>query len=405
MRNSPRRFVLTQVRSALCWPGPKKHFERSTYIAMENLQHPESSQGLSPWVKACADLLEPPADWEPNLSSARARFEARADDRHRRRVGLKRYLLAGALAALMACIAVPSIPQTRAFAQQVGNRGWSRMEQFWYWLTLVRRPPSPLGRLPDVVNALHIRQVLNPGSPEPVSNAAEAALHAGFTPRLPDAGVLTAPPKLSVLGPMSFAAVIGAADLSSLALHNANVQASMQWDGARLTLQVGATITASWQDVSNTWCGGTAWSELTLSQCPAPVVTALPGLDTEGFPMAALQAAGLRNRDRAQQLARLPTTVPAILFGYRTPYRFVGVRAVNLRSGSATLVEEYGLDGPENGYEYSDGVLRIERITLLWSLRDRVYLLTGRTVPPADMVSPDSAAALASLIDLVNTID
>ena len=69
---------------------------------MENLQHPESSQDLSPWVKACADLLAPPADWEPNLSLARAAFEARADDHHRRRTGLKRYLLAGALAALIA---------------------------------------------------------------------------------------------------------------------------------------------------------------------------------------------------------------------------------------------------------------------------------------------------------------
>jgi hypothetical protein len=372
---------------------------------MEDLQHPESSQDLSLWAKACADLLAPPADWEPNLSSARARFEARADDRHRRRAGLKHYLLASAMAALIACIAVPSIPQTRAFAQQIGNGGWSRLEQLWYWVTLVRRPPSPLGRLLDVVKALHVRQVLKPRSPQPVSNAAEAALHAGFTPRLPDAGVLAAPPKLSVLGPMSFAAVIGAADLSSLALRNAGAQVSMQWDRAPLTLQIGATITASWPDASDARSGGTAWSELTLAQCPAPVVTAPPGFDLEAFAMAGLQAAGLRNGDRAQQLARLTTTVPALLFGYPTPYHFVGVREVGLRSASATLIEEFGLAGPEDGFGYSDGVPRIERITLLWSLRDRVYLLTGRTVPPAGMLSAGLAAALASVIDLANTID
>ena len=371
---------------------------------MENLQHPESSQDLSPWAKACADLLAPPADWEPNLSSARARFETRADDRHRRRAGVKRYMLAGAMAALIACIAVPSIPQTRAFAQQIGNDGWSRVEQFWYWVTLVRRPPSPLGRLPDVIKALHVRQMLKPGSPQPVSSAAEAALLAGFTPQLP-VGVLTAAPELSVLGPMSFAAVIGAADLSSLALRNAGAQVPMQWDGAPLTLQIGATITASWPDASDAHSGGTAWSELTLAQCSAPVVTAPPGFDLQAFAVAGLQAAGLRNQDREQQLARLTTTVPALLFGYSTPYHFVSVRDVSLRYGSATLIEEFGLAGPEDGFGYSDGVPRIERITLLWSLRDRVYLLTGRTVRPARVLSGDLAAALASVIGLANTID
>ena len=372
---------------------------------MENRQHLKSSQDLSPWVKACADLLAPPPDWEPNLSSARAGFEARVDCRHRRRASLKRYLLAGAMATLIVCIAVPSIPQTRAFAQQIGNAGWNGVERFWYWVTLVRRPPSPLGRLPDAVKALHVRQVLKPGSPRPVSNAADAALQAGFTPRLPDARVLTAPPTLSVVGPMAFAAVIDAAGLSSLALRNLGAPVPLQWDGAPLTLQIGATVSASWTDVSDSRSGGTAWSELTLAQCPLPVVTAPPGFDLEAFAMAGLQAAGLRNRDREQQLARLPTTVPAFLFGYLTPYRFAGVREVRLRSGSATLIEEYGLAGPEDGFGYSDGTPRIERIALLWSLRDRVYLLTGRTASPVRMLGADLAGALASAIDLANTID
>ena len=208
-----------------------------------------------------------------------------------------------------------------------------------------------------------------------------------------------------MIGPMSFAAVIGAADLSSLALRNAGAQVSIQWDGAPLTLQIGASITANWTDASDARSGGTAWSELTLSQCPPPIVTAPPGLDLEAFAMTGLQAAGLRNRDRAQHLARLTTTVPALLFGYPTPYDFVGVREVSLRSGSATLIEEFGLAGPEDGFGYSDGVPRIERITLLWRLRDRVYLLTGRTAPPASMLSADLAAALASVIDLAGTID
>jgi hypothetical protein len=318
---------------------------------------------------------------------------------------MKRYLLAGAMAALIACVAVPSIPQARAFAQQIGNSGWRRAEQFWYWVTLVRRPPSPLGRLPDVVKALHIRQTLKPGSPQAVSNPAEAAIHAGFTPRLPDSGVLTTSPRLSVLGPMSFAAVIGAADLSSLALRNAGAHVSMQWDGAPLRLQVGASVTANWPDGSDARSGGMAWSELSLAQCPPPIVTAPPGLDLEAFATTSLQAAGLRNGDRAQRLTRLTTTVPALLFGYPTPYHFVGVREVSLRSGPATLIEEFGVAGREDGFGYSDGAPRIERITLLWSLPDRVYLLTGRTAAPAGMLSADLAAALANIIDLANTIN
>jgi hypothetical protein len=374
---------------------------------MENFQHPESSQDLSAWVKACAELLAAPADWEPNLGSARAGLEARAEDRRRRRAGLRRYLLAGAIAALIGCIAVPSIPQARAFAQQVASGGWSRVEQCWYWVTLVRRPPSALGRLPDVVKALQVRQELQPGNPRPVSNTAEAALYAGFAPRLPDADMLTAPLRLSVLGPMSFSAVVGGADLSSLASRDAGVpvSVSMQWDGAPLRLQIGATITASWPDGSGRGPGGTVWSGLALSQSSIPVVTAPAGFDLEAFAMAGLQAAGLRNRDRAQYLGRLGTTVPALLYGYSTPYHFVSVREVGLRSGSGTLIEEFGLAGPEGGFGYADGVPRIERITLLWSRRDRVYLLTGRRVPPPGMLSIDLAAALASILQLANTID
>ena len=374
---------------------------------MDNLERRESTAELSPWIKACSDLLAPPADWEPNLNAALARFEARAYTSSRWRSGLKRYLLVGAMATLLACIAVPAIPQTRAFAQQVGTGGWRRLEQLWYWVTIVRRPPAPLGRLREAVKALHTRQVAQPGSPLAVSNAGEAAFRAGFIPRLPDAGVLSGSPRLSVLGPMSFAAVISTGDLA-LALRSAGAldrQVPQQWDGAQLTLQIGATVTASWSNVSDERAGGTAWSELTLAQGPPPVVTAPPAVDLEAFAVVGLQAAGMRNRDMALRLARRATTLPALLFGYMTPYHFAGAREVNLRTGSATLIEEFGLAGQNDGFGYSDGVPRIERLTLVWIVRDRVYVLSGRTETPVGMLSTDLAAALASAIDLANTID
>lgn len=374
---------------------------------MDNLEHRESSQELSPWVKACSDLLAPPADWEPNFNTALARFEDRAEARLRWRSGMKRYLLVGAMATLLACIAIPAIPPTRALAQQIGNGGWGRLEQLWYWITIVRGPWAQLNRLPDAEKVLHSQQVVKPGGPQAVSNAAEAALRAGFIPRLPDSSVLSGSPRLSVLGPMSFVAVISTADLAE-ALRTARVldrQVPQQWEGAQLTLQIGATVTASWSDVSDERSGRTAWSELSLAQGPAPGVTAPAGFDLEAFAMTGLQAAGMWNRDLAQRLAQHPTTVPALLFGYVTAYHYVRVLEVNLRTGSATLIQEFGLASQEHGFGYSDGVPRVERLTLLWSMRDRVYVLSGRTETPPGILSADLAAAVASAIDLANTID
>ncbi len=374
---------------------------------MDNHERRESTQELSRWVTACSELLAPPADWEPNLNTALVRYEARAYARLRWRSGLKRCLLVGAMAALLASIVIPAIPQTRAFTQQIGSDSWRRLEQLWYWITIVRSGPMLLGRLPDAMKALHTRQLAAPDGPHAVSNAAEAALRAGFSPRLPDASALSGSPRLVVLGPRSFVTVISTADLA-LALRNAGVldpQVPQQWEGAQLTLQIGATVTARWSDVSDGRAGGRAWSDLSLSQGTVRVDVAQPAFDLPGFAVAALRAAGLRNRELGLRLARRATTAPALLFGYLTPYHFVGVREVNLRTGSATLIEEFGLVGENRGFGYSDGVPRVERLTLLWSVPDRVYALSGVTRTPAHMNSSDLAAALASAIDLANAID
>jgi hypothetical protein len=369
---------------------------------MDNPERSESSHELSSWVNACSDLLAPPADWEPNLDAARARLEACVDARRRRRSGLKRYLLAGAMAVLLACVVVPAIPHTRAFAQQIGNRGWLRLEQLWYWITIVRSGPILMGKLSDAMEALHTQQLAKPESPEVVSSAAEAALRAGFTPRFPDSSVLTGSPRLSVLGPMSFVTVINTADLA-LALRKAGAldqQVPRQWDGAQLTLQIGATVTARWSNVSEQ-SGGSAWSDLTLVQGPAPVVTAPPGFDLETFAVAGLRAAGMRNRDMILRFARRATTAPALLSGYLPPFH-VGVdpRTGSKRLGFSTLIEELNAGDQSNWFGP-----RVERFTLLWSKPNRVYVLSGVTKTPTYMFSPDFAAALANAIDVADTID
>jgi hypothetical protein len=206
---------------------------------------------------------------------------------------------------------------------------------------------------------------------------------------------------------MSFVAVISTADLAQ-ALRTAGVPdqpVPQQWEGAQLTLQIGATVTARWSDVSDERSGGMAWSDLTLTQGPAQVVTTPAGFDLEAFAAVGLQAAGMRNRERALRLAQHATTAPALLFGYLTPYHYVGVQEVNLRTGSATLVQEFGRASQDHGFGYSDGVPRVERITLLWSVPDRVHVLTGVTKIPTTMLSLDLAAALASAIDLANSVE
>jgi hypothetical protein len=372
---------------------------------MDHPERSESSQELRQWVTACSDLLAPPEDWEPSLSKARVRFEARRDARLRRRSTLRHYFLIGATAALIACIAVPSIPQVSVLAQQFSNSSWRRLEQLWYWITIVRRGPVLLGRMPDLMKSLHTRPLGKPEPPYPVADLSEAAWRAGFTPRLPNSGVLSGSPQLSVHGPMSFATVISAAELTS-ALRKVGAQDQSvpgEWDGAQLTLQLGALVTARWSNVSEEGSRGTAWSDLTLTQGPMPVVAAPAGFDRAAFAITTLRAAGMRNRDMVLKLAQRATTAPALLFGYLPPH-FVGVREVNLHAGPATLIEELGDNDPNHRFAYNE-VPRVERVTLLWSRSDRVYMLSGVTGTPTNMLGADFAGALANAIALANSID
>jgi len=371
---------------------------------MDNREHRESTSELSAWVRASSDLLAPPADWDPNPGRARARFEARVEDRMRRQSGLKRIALIGAVAVLIACIVIPSIPQTSAFAQQIGSSSWHKLEQYWYYFTVVRSGPKMMGRLADAVNALHTPNVITADGVHVVLNAAEAASRAGFIPRLPNSNALPGSPRLSVAGPVSIVAVIRTADLSQ-ALRSAAINdqpVPQQWDGARLKVEAGPTVTARWSDVP-------AWSDLTLVQGPARV-TAPPGFDLEAFGAVVLRAAGMRNPEMVARLARHGTTVPSLLFGYRTPYRFVGAREVSVRTGPAAMIEEFGLASVKGATGYIDGVPvsdeipRVERLTLLWSVPDRMYVLSGVPKSPPMMFALDLAAAFASAIDLANTI-
>jgi hypothetical protein len=320
---------------------------------MDNRERSESSL----WVAACADLLAPPTEWEPDLRLARARLAVRADARERQWSSRKRVVLLTAAAVVVAALLVPAIPQTHAFAQQAANRGWRQLEQFWYWLTIVRRGPAVMPRHAEVTESLRVRQV---AGPSPTTDA-------GFTPQLPAAGVVSAPPSISLQGPMSFEAFGNA---------------------TRLTLEIGPTVAAHWSNVSD---GQTEWSELTLTQGRAEV-TAPPGFDREAFTADLLRSAGMRNRDLIRMLSDTPTTLAALLYGYRSPHRFVGVRDLPLRAGFVTMIEE-GESVAEN--------VSVSRLTLLWSAGDRMYLLSGVPKTPPQEFSHELSASLAGALSVV----
>ena len=95
------------------------------------------------------------------------------------------------------------------------------------------------------------------------------------------------------------------------------------------------------------------------------------------------------------------TAIQGLDFFFRKIIRDKGTAVTYL----STLIQEFGLASQEQGFGYSDGLPRVERLTLLWSMGDRVYVLSGRTETPPGILSADLAAAVASAIGLANTID
>jgi len=340
---------------------------------MDNLEQDE----LERWTRECAALLAPHSDWEPDPNGAFARFEARK--RQYRKPA--RWLLLCAAAAVFASLMIALVP-SRGFAQ-AGTNHFFRVEQIWYWFTLVRPGPLLVARIPEDALSLHTQLV------------AETAPRVDFTPRLPHSGVLSANPRFSTLGPMSFETVVDSAELErALRKRGVTDQEVLQsWNGARITLNIGSTLTAEWHDVPDEWFGTPEWSSLTLTQGLPPVV-ATP----TGFDLAAYTAVGLRirrpitNKERYLHVARTGMNAAALLFDNELRRGPLGVCEVNLQSASATLIEDIGNNGV------------VDRVTLIWSVPGRAFALRGVLATPVSLFSLDMATALANLVDVANTI-
>jgi len=283
------------------------------------------------------ELLAPPADWQPDATAAYLRFAARLSKKRR---SLKQPRLAWAATAALLCVIVLVAPSSRVAAQQV-----------WQWLT-VRRVEVvrvDVDSLLAEAKSMQLQPLNKPAPPASARDIGEAAQIAGFTPRLPRPGSLSGAPQLSTQGPQSFGTTFRTADLE-LALRKAGVldqAVPKQWDGAQIILQIGSTVTAAWPR-----------PDLTLTQALPPKIVAPSGFDLGAFATAVLRGVGM-SRETAQRFGQRMATEPMILMGIR-PQDMVATREVMLRSGPATLFEGFG-----------------DRIELLWSVPDRVYLLSG----------------------------
>jgi hypothetical protein len=336
-----------------------KRSERSTSSDMEN-------PDISAWVQSRIELLAAPADWAPDLRRALARHASRAEATCGERTRPLRVLLAVVGVAVALSIAAIVLSRGAVLAQTSAGE-WHPFEEAWNWVTVVWRGPVLLLGSPGA--ALRVETVKAPGESQLAANAGEAGALAGFAPRLPDATFLP-PPQIAVNGALATAA---------------------NWEGQRLTLEIGATVTATWR-------GTGGWSELLLIQGQLPVITMSPAFDLQAFGIGAL---GLPRRRPVPDgfpwiLFGRTTSAPAILSGY-LPQQLTAFKEVKLSAGPATLMEE--CSKREGGNR-----LQVDRITLLWNVADRAYVLRGERESSPSVQGWDSAAALTSVIEIANTI-
>jgi hypothetical protein len=293
------------------------------------------------FVETRLAALAPPAEWQPDTAAALRRHHARRREEWRRGPGFW-WKLAAAAAILLA---LALAPPTRALAQRL-----------WRYVTVGRVEVMQLD-LDAIPNDSSLRGkiIQHPGKVIKVDGPESARAHLGFLPRLPRAGVLSSPPRLGVMGPVVYGITLKAADLRQL-LHHAGLDGESvppEWDGARILLQTSGTVMAEWPE-----------PDTMLMQSP-PLTMATPdNFDLRAFTTLVLR--GLKvPRSEAERLGARMASAPAWMLPL-DPEDKVGIREVALRTGPATMVYDYDTDHPD----------RIERLTLIWSVADRIYVLS-----------------------------
>jgi hypothetical protein len=292
---------------------------------------------LRQWVSQQTAYLDPPDGWRPDEDTALARMQERI-----RRPARPRWRAWG-IAAAVTVSAVLLFSAGRVAAQ------------LWQMLTVRQAAIIQVNAWPEGVPTPEIKVLGVRIPPLPARDAEEARWRVKYEPRLPHAGVLSGEPRLSTTFSVGAGTVIRTADLE-LALSKAGVTdetVPANWDGAQIGLHSSALVIAEWPDV------------LLVQSLPL-TLTAPPGFDFPAFSALTLRILGVPPEE-ARQLARRTGTTPTWLAPIDRD-RVISrgtLEEIQLNSGPATLSE------PTEGYEGR------QRVTILWMVPDRVYLLDG----------------------------
>jgi hypothetical protein len=298
-----------------------------------------SGNEMRQWVAEQTALLDPPANWEPDSERGRRRFEARRMQASRAEWRGWAVVAAAAAAAAVLILLVP---------------GWrAAADELWQSLTVRHVAFVTVKPWPEGVPSPWIKLMGRPIPPIPARDLEDARWRVHYDPRLPHPGVLTDSPKLSTTFGVSAETAISVADLEE-ALRASGVTdlvVPAQWDGARLTLHTSGVVIAEWPDA-------------VLVQSLPLTLTMPPGFDFPSFSALILRVMGV-GPDEARRLAQQAGTVPPWIAPVTKGMESHGtIEDIRLNSGPGTLLTET-----------SEG--RVTRLTLVWSVPDRIYGLQG----------------------------
>jgi hypothetical protein len=299
--------------------------------------------------------LDPPAGWRPDPAAFLTRFQARVETDRPPAMWWRRPAWAAVAAVVIAVVLL--LPAGRAVAQQLWQLLTVRQVAF------IRVNPWPAG-----VPSPQVKLIGIPIPPLPVRDVDEARGRVHYDPRLPRPGVLSGSPRLSTTFSLSAGTVIKASDLE-LALRKSGVTDQTvppEWDGVRLALHTSAIVIAEWPDIA-------------FAQSLPLTLTAPPGFDFPAFSALVLRVLGVGTEEARRLAQRSGTSPPWLAPIARDFEESATIEEVRLNSGPATLLEERENDGS------------VKRITVVWSVPDRVYLLSGK-------LSRDLAIATANAV-------
>lgn len=299
---------------------------------MENANHE--------WVVQQLACLAPPAGWQPDPAAALRRFHSGTG--LPARPSRWRWPAFVAAAALVVGV-ILLLPAARVAAQQL-----------WQFLTVRQVGFIRVKDWPQGVPSPRVNLIGAVIPPLPAADVDQVRWRVHYDPRLPRPGVLSGSPRLSTTFPVSAGAVIHAADLQ-LALQKAGVTGETvppQWDGAQLALHTSAVAIAEWPDI-------------VLVQSLPLTLTAPSNFDFPAFSALVLRVLGVAPEE-ATRLAQRMGTAPAWLAPVGENIGTGGMEEIGLNSGPATLFQERGWGG------------KVDRLSVVWSVPDRVYILSGK---------------------------